>query len=110
MLTRKRPETLATELTITGQGQPPLKFNVTYKNPEQDAVNAVMASAAMTDRTKQDIQYPTRTALLFIIKTMESEYPLTDEGIAQMEEDRPGMIEVLFNGWHQARRVTLVKN
>ena len=35
---------------------------------------------------------------------------LDDDGIREMERDWPGMIEALFFGYHQARRVELVKN
>jgi hypothetical protein len=109
MLTRKTPTALATELTINGQGTTE-KFNVTYKVRTQDAINEVLTNAAMQPEAQNDDGYANRKAVLFIVESIEAEYPLTDEGIKEMETDRPGMIEVLFLGYHKARRVELVKN
>lgn len=109
MLTRKTPDTLATELKIVGQGET-ATFDVVYHNRKQDDVTAVMEKARAEDAAKDDAQYPTRKALLYVLKSMDSEYPMTDEGIREMESDRPGMIAAMFYGFHQARGVALTKN
>jgi len=109
MLTRKTPTALATALTIKGQGTEET-FNVTYKVRSQEEIDKAFADAALQPEAKDDPGYANRQSVLFIVESMEAEYPLTDEGIKELEADRPGMIEVLFYGYHKARRVELVKN
>ena len=110
MLTRKTPDTLSTALTITGQGVPDIKFNVTYHNRKQSDLEELLAKHQASDEAKRDPQYANRQCLLYIIRDWETEYPPTDEGIKEMEDDRPGMIELLFIGYHMARRVQAGKN
>jgi hypothetical protein len=109
MLTRKTPDTLATEIKLKGQGEE-IKFNVTYHNRTPEAQQQVLDAANASDQGKADIGYGIRESVLYVVKEMESEYPLTHDGQKEMEADRPGMIEVLFYGFHQARRVELLKN
>lgn len=109
MLTRKTPDTLATEITLKGQGEE-IKFNVTYFNRTQPEIKACLEKYMDAEETKTDPTYPNLQSVLFVVKSMEAEYPLTIEGLQEMERDRPGMVEVLFYGFHQARRVELVKN
>jgi hypothetical protein len=109
MLTRKTPDTLATAITLKGQGEE-ITFNVTYFNRTQDAIKECLEKYQATPEAQDDPTYPNLQAVLFITKTLDSEYPLTLEGLREMERDRPGMVEVLFYGFHQARRVELVKN
>ena len=109
MLTRKTPETLATELEVKGQGET-FKFNVVYYNRTQTQIQDVLDKGNASEQAKTDVQYANRQAALFVIKSFESEYALTDAGLKEMEIDRPGMIEILFFGFHKARRVELGKN
>lgn len=110
MLTRKTPDTFNTTLHVKGQGVPEFKFNVTYTNRKQEDVEAVLAEAGTHAAAKADPQYPNRQCLLYIIADWESEYALTDADIKAMEDDRPGMIELLFIGYHKSRRVEAAKN
>jgi hypothetical protein len=110
MLTRSTPETLATEITVNGQGHAPIKLNVTFHNRTQDQVNDKLLEAVKHEKAQSDMQYANRAVLLYVIKDMESEYPLTDDGMREMESDRPGMIEGLFSAFHRSRRVEVVKN
>jgi len=109
MLKRKTPDTLATILTINGQGEQ-IKMAITYFNRTQDEIQNCLDTNNATEQAKSDMQYANRQAVLFVVKEMASEYELTDDGLKEMEADRPGMIEALFYGFHKARRVELVKN
>lgn len=107
MLKRKTPETLATEITIEGQGEA-VKFNVTYNNRKQSDVNDLLQKRL--EETNGDYSAANRSVLLFMVQSMDTEYDLTEEGVAEMEADRPGIIEALFYGFHRARKVELGKN
>jgi hypothetical protein len=107
MLKRKTPETLAAEITIEGQGEA-IKFNVTYNNRRQSDVNDLLQKRL--EETDGDYAAANRSVLLFMLQGMDTEYELTEEGIAEMEADRPGIIEALFYGFHRARKVELGKN
>ena len=107
MLKRKTPETLATEITIEGQGEA-VKFGVVYNNRPQKEVNDLLTKRL--EETNGDYAAANRSVLLFMVSSMEAEYELTEEGIAEMEADRPGIIEALFYGFHRARKVELGKN
>jgi len=107
MLTRKTPDTLATTLTINGQGES-ITLDVTYHNRTQEGIEAVLEKA-MADTTV-DAQFANRETLLYVVKSADMEYPLTHDGLKELERDRPGMIEAMFFGFHKARRVELVKN
>ena len=100
MLTRKTPKTLATKLTITGQGAEPVSFDLVYRNHNSKAV--MEHSAAHPGD-------PTST-ILFIVESWESEYPLTKEGVEEAEADRPGLILAVLQGFYEARGVQLAKN
>ena len=103
MLTRKTPDTLAAELTITGQLQPPIKFAITYFNRKQSEVEEMVKS-------DPNPEVGVASTILFVVKEWDSEYPLSAEGIAEMEDDRPGITIAIIQGFHDARRVTKVKN
>ncbi len=100
MLTRKTPEVLATEVTIIGQGQEPIKFQVVFHNRDPLDVEAYSASVD-NDPAK---------LLLHLVKEWDSEYALTIDDVQEMERARPGLILALFEAWRDARRVTKVKN
>lgn len=99
MLTRAKQEALLPiALTVKGQGDT-IQFNVTYFNRKQSDVAA-----------KVDDEHGIIDALLFVIKDMESEYELSKDGLAELEDERPGMLIALIEGFHQARQVQKVKN
>jgi hypothetical protein len=99
MLKRKLVEEIATSLSIKGQGEE-FKFNVTFHNRSQKELENHLA---------ENPNEPSDT-LLFIVKDWESEYPLTKEGISEMESDRPGMVIAMIYAFHDARKVEKEKN
>lgn len=110
MLTRKTPDTLATTLTINGQGEEPVQFGVVYHNRKQDDIDNVLREAMASEEAKLDMQHANRCTLLYVVKSADMEYTLDHAGLKDMESDRPGMIEAMFIGYHKARRVELAKN
>lgn len=98
MLTKKRPETLKTNLTIEGQGES-LTFPVTYHNRNLKDVDA-----------KVEDGITVAALLLYLVAGWESEYELTEDGVTEMELDRPGIAQAIIAGFHKAREVRLVGN
>lgn len=97
-LQRKRAEILPATLTITGQGETSV-FDVTYFNRKLTELQEKLEDA--DDATD---------AVIFIVKDWDCEYPLTKEGIMEMEDDRPGIVLAVMAGFHEARMVQKVKN
>jgi hypothetical protein len=97
MLTRKKPETLAAEITLTGQLEE-LKFNVIFHNRSQAEVEEFIE------------KNPGDTVALYILKWWDSEYELTKEGLREAEGDRPGILMAMVNAFYQARLVALKGN
>lgn len=99
MLKRQRVETIPATLTIRGQGET-VKFNVTYINIKSSELVAEVESP----------DFKVAETILKIVKDWECEYPLTSEGLQEMEDDRPGMLFSIIEGFHSARKVERVKN
>jgi hypothetical protein len=100
MLTRAIKPTIPATLTVKGQGADPIKFNVNFHNRKSSEVEAIFADG---DKTVADV-------VLFLIESWESEYPLTTEGIREMEDDRPGMANAILSAYGEARQVAKEKN
>lgn len=112
MLTRKTPETIATAITVIGQGEN-FKFNCTFRNRTDvdDKLKEFLASPEAAEALESgDFQYATRQCLLYVVKEWDAEYELTDADIKAMEDARPGIIELIFIGFHKSRRVEGAKN
>lgn len=98
MLKRIKPDsTLPCTLTVKSQGET-IKFNVEFYNRTQDEIEAKVAEGK-----------PHET-MLFMVKSWETEYELTSEGVMQMESERPGLYIAIFQAFHDARRTEVVKN
>lgn len=102
MLTRKRPESIATKLTVNGQGET-FTMNLTYFNRNQDEMEAQLEKVKGEENAGI-------LMLLYYVKEWEAEYPLSTEGVIEAEKDRPGLIMAITYGFHKARGVELVKN
>jgi hypothetical protein len=109
MLTRKTPETISTSITVKGQGET-MTMDVVYYNRKLEDIQAVLKTAQAHSRNEVDYEFANRETLLFLIKSWDSEYPLTNEGIKEMEADWPGMIVGLGVKFHESRQVEVVKN
>ena len=114
MLTKQRKGTIATLLTIKGQGEE-ATFKVTYHNRRQSEVQAKLdeALAAMSkpdDQISDDDRNGLANVVLFMVESWETEYEVSLVGIKEMEDDRPGLIAGILAGFHDARKVEKVKN
>jgi hypothetical protein len=98
MLTKKTPEELASTLTVKGQGQS-VTFDLTYFFRTQKE----MREQAEANKSIADL-------VLFVVKSWDTEYDLTAEGIEEMEDARPGIALAVLEGFHAARRVEREKN
>lgn len=102
-LTRAKNPLIATTLTLKGQGDS-ITFNITYHNRKQSEVDAVIENP---DRLAHERVLDT---VLFMVKEWDSEYVLTEEGLKELEDDRPGTIMGIIEGFHAARQVSRAKN
>lgn len=100
MLTKKRPDTLPTDLTIKCQGET-IKFAVTFNNRTLSELQEVLDNECTEDAAP---------AVLFLVKDWETEYELSREGVLEMENDRPGITLAIIAAFHEARGVEKVKN
>lgn len=99
MLTRQRKETIDATLTIKGQGET-VKFNITFNNIKTSEI----------EKETQLPDFSVAALLLKMIHSWECEYDLSLEGLKELEDDRPGILFGIIEGYHQARRVERSKN
>ena len=99
MLTKETAPLLPSSLTVVGQGLT-VKFDITYHNRKQTEVEEHLRTPGL------DLA----DHVIFLISDWQSAYPLTKEGIIEMENDRPGMCSAIIQGFHKARLVALEKN
>lgn len=92
------PKSLPTTLTITGQGSTD-KLDVTYHNRKQsDVLERAQAGNTMA------------SMVVYVVESWDSDFALTEEGVAEFEDEYPGIVGILMEGFHQARRKALEKN
>lgn len=101
MLKRITKEQLLPEvqLTVTSLGEP-ISFGITYIARPQQEIDALLADPGV-DMSKM---------IVLIVKSWETEYDLTQEGVRELEGERPGMIAAIIQGWYRARAAELEKN
>lgn len=99
MLTRKTPEYLPTNLKVRAQGVEH-DIKVTYHNKHPDDVEKWL------EEEKRSLEQQ----VLHITKEADIEFPLTEEGMTEMEKTWPGMLMAFVEGFFKARRAELVKN
>lgn len=87
------PKTIAATLTITGQGSTD-KLNLVFHNRKSSEVQAKL----MEPGVKMAAVVP------FIVESWDSDFELTEEGLIAMEDENPGMVSAVFEGFYKARR------
>lgn len=92
------PKTIATTLTITGQGSTD-KLDVTYHNRKKSELDARIESGASI-----------ASLIPFLVESWGSDFPLTEEGVLEFEDEYPGICSAIAQGFHQARHKELEKN
>ena len=93
------PALLPTTLTITGQGSSD-KFNVTYHNRRTSDVEDRLSQpgAVLAD------------VVPYIVESWDTDFPLTQEGVLAAEDEYPGFVEIILEGYRRARRKEAEKN
>lgn len=94
----KAPATLPATLTITGQGSTD-QLNVTYYNRKQTEIQA-----------RIDAKVSLGALIPYIVESWDTDFDLTEEGVIEFEDEYPGIVEILFTGFHEARRKSIEKN
>lgn len=102
MLKRNTKPLILANLTLVGQGDS-VSFNVTYNNIKQSEVDAAIQQIKDSDNGAADL-------VLRMVKEWETEFPLTVQGIREAEDEYPGFIMAVVEGFHEARRVAKRKN
>jgi hypothetical protein len=92
------PALLEATLTITGQGSTD-QLKITFHNRRGTEVEAKLKEGGAL-----------ASVLPFIVKEWDTDFPLTEEGIREMEDEYPGMVEIMFSAFWRARRKELEKN
>ena len=95
----KAPEKIATTLSFKGAAEK-FKLTVTYHNIGTKAFCELLE--------KKESTFP--QVLLELIDGWDAEYPLSIEGIEAFEDQRPGIINALLQGYQQSLQVELEKN
>jgi hypothetical protein len=98
MLTKKTPEELASTLTVKGQGQS-VTFDITFYFRTQKEM-----------REQADAGKSIADLVVFVVKSWDTEYDLTTDGVEEMEDARPGIALAILEGFHASRRVEREKN
>jgi hypothetical protein len=92
------PKSLPATLTITGQGSTD-KLDVTYHNRKQSEIRERLESGVTM-----------ASLIAFLVESWNTDFDLTEEGVREFEDEYPGIVEILFAGFHQTRRKELEKN
>jgi len=93
-----RPTELPVTLAIKGQGVEK-KLNVTYFNRNDSEIDAFVKT-----------NKPLAAFVMYLVKSIETEYELSEDGLREMEGDWPGITDALMAGFSTARRMAVVKN
>lgn len=100
MLTKKTPEALRVDLHVKAQGMN-IDFGITYYNRHPDEVDEFCDGEKKPSLIEQ---------VQFIVKDIDSEYGLTEDGLREMERTWPGMLNAICEGFFKARVAEVVKN
>jgi hypothetical protein len=101
MLKRKTAETIPTKITVRGQNET-IKFNVTFHNRTQEEVKRNFEGTQESENVADTV--------LFMVKEWDSEYPLTEEGVKEVENERPGILYAIVEAFYMARKYAREKN
>lgn len=118
MLTKKTPETIKSSLTIKAQG---VENNLllTYYNRSPDEYEAFVQNPenlkvpeGVTDA--KGIAHINASMILFLVKSFddgtEKDFPLTRDGLLELEKFWPGTLLGIVRGYHQSRAAEVEKN
>ena len=120
MLTKQTPTTLAARLTIKAQGventliltyhnHNPDDFDAFRKNPE-----SLKVPAELEKDQDAGIRFIQAQFCLFVVKSFDDgtdkEFPLTLEGLTELDRYWPGTLHGITKAYHSARGAAVEKN
>lgn len=88
------PKTIPVTLTVIGQGSTD-KVQVTFHNRKGSEVEA---------RLKENPDVKMAAVIPYIVESWDLEFDLTEEGVIALEDEYPGMVTGLVEGFWKARR------
>lgn len=92
------PKTIPVTLTITGQGSTD-KLELVYHNRKSSEVEA---------KLKEGV---TLAGLIpFLVESWGTDFPLTEEGVSEAEDEYPGLLSAVLAGFWKARKKELEGN
>ena len=100
MLTRKKQATLPYTVKMEGQGEI-IEFPIVFNNVSQQQLEEI------TNKADMKAWEPT---LLIVNSIPDSEYPLTAEGMLELEGDRPGALVTILQHFYEARQMRMLGN
>ena len=118
MLTKKTPETIKAKLKIKAQGventlaltyhnRSPDEYEKFVKNPQN-----LNVPDGMDDN--KGISHINATLALFLVKSFDDgtdkEFPLTYDGLMELDRIWPGTLFGIIRGFHQSRMAAVEKN
>ncbi|APG04957.1 hypothetical protein BJI69_14350 [Luteibacter rhizovicinus DSM 16549] len=92
------PKLIPATLTITGQGSSD-KLDVTYHNRKQSEI-----------RERVDSGVTLAALVAFVVESWAADFALTEEGVIEFEDEYPGIVGAVMEGFHTSRRKELEKN
>ena len=119
MLTKKTPDTIKANLKIKAQGvensllltynnHSAEKFDEFVKNPE----NLKVPEGTTND--VDGIAHINASLVLFLVKSFDDgtdkDFPLTRDGLVELERTWPGTLIGIIRGYHQSRAAAVEKN
>lgn len=106
MLTKKSPEVIPARLKIDIHGNTTV-LELDYRFMRTSEFQDIIKEEG--DRGLPMVE-TTANIVLRIVKSWESEYELSQQGLIELEDDVPGMMGLIIGGFHEARTANRAKN
>jgi len=94
------PKTIPATLTITGQGSTD-KVSITFHNRKSSEVEG---------KLKESPDVKMAAIIPFIVESWDLDWDLTEEGVLSMEDEYPGLVVGILDGFWKARRKSVEGN
>ena len=118
-LTKKTPATIKGDLTIKAQGEQH-NLLLTYKNYSQDVYDQFAKNEDNFKRPDAlpddipDFRYANAQLVLFLVQSFDDgtdkDFPLTVDGLIELDSYWPGALIGIVQGYHQARAASVEGN
>jgi hypothetical protein len=93
------PALLPCVLTLTGQGSSD-KISLTYHNRKASEMNERLEQTSST----------IAGLIPWLVAEWDLDFALTEEGVLALDDEYPGVVEAIMQGFHKARRKEAEKN